>query len=211
MRTILRLLFVCCALRPATAPAQALPVLDRGFQVGDRILLQVEGDAQFTDTFTVGPGPALPLPAIGEIPLVGVRRSEVEPYLRQALERYLKNPAVHAKALIRLSMIGEVERPGFYSVPVGVALGEALMKAGGPTREAKVAEMRIERDGKPVLKGDSLQLAFAHGRTVDQLGLRDGDGIVVPRLRPRDPESMWRIVGLIVSLPIAIYGVTRVF
>jgi polysaccharide export outer membrane protein len=211
MKTILRLLFVCFALSPARARAQAPQVMGGGFQVGDRVLLQVEGDSQFTGTFTVRAGPALPLPVIGAISLVGVRRAEVEPYLGRQLQRYLKNPVVHAQALVNLSIIGEVEHPGFYSVPADVVLADALMKAGGPTREAKVPAMRIERDGKRLLGEDSLQFVLAHGLTVDQVGLRDGDRVVVPRAITRDTESTWRILGLIVSLPVAIYGVTRLF
>ncbi|HYT82077.1 MAG TPA: polysaccharide biosynthesis/export family protein [Gemmatimonadales bacterium] len=179
--------------------------------MGDRILLQVEGDSQLTKTFAVGPGPALALPVIGEVPLVGVRRSDVESYLSRQLERYLKTPVVHAKALINLSIIGEVEHPGFYSVPADGVLADALMQAGGPTREAKVAAMRVERDGKPFFGADSLQFAFAHGLTVDQMGLRGGDRLVVPRLAVSDPEKPWRILGILVSIPVAIYGITRAF
>src|SRR2546426_6307818 len=92
MKAILRLLLLSCTLGPTSACAQthtraagtpapqaplAPRVLGSGFQVGDRILLKVEGDSQFSDTFTVGPGPGLTLPVIGEIPLVGVRRADV--------------------------------------------------------------------------------------------------------------------------------------
>jgi len=52
---------------------------------------------------------------------------------------------------------------------------------------------------------------LAHGLTVDQVGLRDGDRLVVPRLVQRDAESTWRILGVIVSIPVAIYGITRAF
>lgn len=224
MRTILRLLFVCFALGPARAGAQAPAgpagtgapqALSGGFQVGDRILLRVEGDSQFTGqftgTFAVGPGPALALPVIGAIPLIGVRRSEVEAYLGRELARYLRNPAVHAKALIRLSIMGEVEHPGFYSVPADAVFADALMQAGGPTRDAKPSGINIERDGKPLLQGDSLELAVAHGLTVDQMGLRDGDRFVVPRTVPRDSERTLRILGLLVTLPAAIYGITRIW
>jgi len=159
----------------------------------------------------VGPGPALTLPVIGAIPLTGVRRSDIEPYLSQQLARYVKEPVVHAKALINLSILGEVERPGFYAVSADIVLADALMQAGGPTREAKVAAMRIERSGKPLLAEDSLQSVLAHGLTVDQVGLRDGDRLVVPRLVQRDAESTWRILGVIVSIPVAIYGITRAF
>jgi len=222
MKAILRLLLVSLVLGPASARAQtptastgtaASQVLGGAFQVGDRILLRVDGDSGLSGTFAVGPGPALPLPVIGEIPLVGVRRSDVEAYLIRELARYLKDPVVHAKALIRLSIIGDVEHPGFYFVPADAVLADALMQAGGPTREAKVRAIRIERDGKPILAGDSLQLAFARGLTVEQAGVRDDDRFVVPRSPlelPHDKESTWRIFGIILAtVPAVIYAATR--
>src|SRR5438445_665670 len=117
------------------------------------------------EIYTLSLHDALPisLPEIGEIPLIGVRLAEVEAYLGRELARYLKEPVVHAKALIRLSIMGDVEHPGFYFVPADAVLADALMQAGGLTRDAKVREMRIERGGKPLLEGDSLQLAFARG------------------------------------------------
>jgi protein involved in polysaccharide export with SLBB domain len=223
MKTILQLLFIAVGLAsaapavraqaPAAAPrtlaALPAPTLGGAFQIGDRVSIRVEGDSVLTNTYTVGPGPALVLPEIGVISLRGVRRLEVETYLQQQLGRYLKDPVVHAKVLLRVSVIGEVQHPGFYSVPVDAALEDALMQAGGPTRDAKVVAMRIERAGKAVLEGDSLQLALAHGLTADQVGLRDGDRFVLPRLMQRDPESPWRILGILVTIPVAIYGITR--
>jgi polysaccharide biosynthesis/export protein len=209
MKTIWYLLLLCVAAASTTARAQVPPGRDGGFQVGDRIQLSVEGDSLFTGTFRVGPGPALAVPVIGEIALVGVQRANIEAYLTRQLARYLKSPVVHAKALVNLSIIGEVTQPGFYSVPTDVVLGDALMQAGGPTREAKVPAMRIERDGKALLDGDTLQRAFAHALTVDQVGLRDGDRIVVPRATLRDPDAKWRILGILVTIPAAVYGITR--
>jgi len=179
-----------------------------GFLVGDQILLQVDGDTLFTKMFTVGQGPALMLPMIGAIPLAGVQRAEVETYLTERLGRYLKNPTVHAKALVRLSILGEVEHPGFYAVPGDVVIGDALMVAGGPTRDAKVGDWRIERNGDRVWVGDPLRQAIAQNMTVDQMNLHTGDQIFVPRER-HDPEGTWRIIGILVTLPAAIYGITR--
>jgi polysaccharide export outer membrane protein len=223
MKTIVPVLFITVGWAPAAAAVQAQapaaapgtavatpsPALGGALQVGDRVSIRVEGDSVLTNTYTVGPGPALVLPEIGVIALRGVRRTDVEPYFKQQLGRYLKDPVVHAKVLLRLSVIGEVEHPGFYSVAADAALEDALMQAGGPTRDARVPAMRIERAGKDVLQGDSLQLALAHGLTVDQVGLRDGDRFVLPRLTQRDPESMWRILGILVTIPVAIYGITR--
>src|SRR5438093_9895859 len=88
------------------------------FQPGDRILLRVEGDSALSDTFTVVAGPALRLPDVGEICLAGVRRTDLEAHLTRELGRYIKEPVVQAHALIRVSVVGEVTRPGFYAVPV---------------------------------------------------------------------------------------------
>jgi polysaccharide biosynthesis/export protein len=226
MKTILGFLLASLVVAAGSAPAQAAAgaagaagtaapvtatVLGGDFQVGDQIDLQVEGDSSLSRTFTVGPGPALPLPVIGAIPLAGVRRSEVEAYLTRQLSRYLKAPVVHAKALVHLSIIGEVEHPGFYSVPVDMVLGEAVMRAGGPTRDAKVAAMRIERDGRSILRGDSLQLALGHALTVAQVGLHDGDRLIVPRLIVHDSESTVRIIAILVTIPAAIFGITHLF
>jgi len=185
------------------------PTPATGFQVGDQISLQVEGDTALSHTFTVGAGPALTLPVIGAIPLAGVQRAAVETYLTQQLGRYVKSPVVHAKALVRLSILGEVERPGFYAVPADAVMGDALMVAGGPTRDAKVGDWRVERNGERVWAGDALRQAIAQGMTIDQMNLHTGDQILVPREVRKDAETTWRIIGILVTLPVAIYGLTR--
>src|SRR5207249_6695292 len=90
------------------------------FQAGDRILLHVEGDSALSDTFTVVAGPALRLPEIGEISLAGVPRANLEAHLTRELGRFIKDPVVQARALIRVSVLGEVTRPGYYAVPVEI-------------------------------------------------------------------------------------------
>jgi protein involved in polysaccharide export with SLBB domain len=195
----------------ALAGGARAQVPESDFQAGDPILLQVEGEQQFTGTFTVVPGPALVLPVVGEIPLAGVRRADIASYLAQRLGHYFKSTPIHARALVRLSILGEVEHPGFYAVPAEAVLPDAMMAAGGPTREAKFVGARIERDGAPLWAGERLQQAVARGMTIDQMRLHSGDQIFVPRLVRHDPESTWRIVGILVTLPAAVYGITRLF
>src|SRR6266487_1761529 len=175
------------------------------FELGDQILLEVEGDSQFTHVFSVGPGPALTLPVIGAIPLSGVRRATVEAYLGQQLARYMKNPVVHARVLVRLGVLGEVEHPGYYAVAAGAVVSDALMAAGGPTKDANFTGARIEREGKGLYEGNAFQDAFARGLTIEGLGLRTGDRIVVPKRG--DPEHTVRIISLIVAIPVAIFTV----
>jgi len=193
----------------AAAPLAAQSRNGNAVQVGDRLLLQVVGEQQLTDTFTVGDGPSITLPDIGAVPLAGISRADVELYLRQQLAKYLKNPDVHARVLIRLSIVGEVEHPGFYAVPADLVLADAMMRAGGPTREADVPKMRIERDGHVVWEGGRLQKALAQNLTVDQLDLHGGDLVVVPVIKRGNGEGLVRVLTLLITLPAAIYGIKQ--
>lgn len=203
MMSNVRVLIVAALLCiPGSVAQAASPPPPEGFQVGDRILLVVEGDSMLTDTFTVVAGPAIELPVIGAVSLAGVSRKDLEPHLRQALARYLKDPVVHARALIRLSIQGAITRPGFYAVPTDLVLADALMVAGGPIQEARVDKMRIQRNGSRIWSGSELQRAIARGATLEALGLRAGDQIDVPR--GRDTESTVRIVGGLATVVLAV-------
>ena len=193
------------------APVASAQTATTPFQVGDRILLRVEGDSALSDTFTVVAGPAIRLPEIGEISLQGVSRTEIEAHLTRELGRYLRDPVVEARALIRVSVLGEVERPGYYAVPVDLVLADALMLAGGATTDARVEQLTIMRGSSPLWSGDRLQSQIARGATLEQLGMRAGDRIQVPRGH-QDPESKWRIAGIIVTslaTAVTVIAVTR--
>jgi len=202
------LLIAAIAVAFGAAPLQA-QVASAPIQAGDRVLLRVAGEPQLTDTFTVGAGPALDLPVIGQVPLAGVARDSIEPHLTTFLARYINHPVVRAQVLLRLGILGEVTRPGFYAMPSGAVLEDLIMVAGGMSRDARFDRAKLTRDTDVLLKGDQIQRAIASGRTFDALALRSGDALQIPR-RP-DQESRVRILSAIVALPIAVYGLTRLF
>ena len=198
--------------RSKTEAALVRARLEEGdFQVGDRIRLMVEEEAQLTDTFTVAEGRVLALPGIGTISLRGVLRSELESHLRHEIGRYVRNPVVRSRSLIRVSLLGELGRPGFYQVPTDMVFADALMLAGGPSATAKLASIRIERGDTRIWDDGPLQQAVAEGRTLDQLNLRAGDRIVVPKRGSGITESGIRTITLLLTIPAAIYGLTRLF
>lgn len=183
---------------------------DGDFHVGDRILLTVDGEKELSDTFTVTAGRILTLPAIGDVPLQGVLRSELEPYLTRRLSESLRDPLVRARPFVRLSVQGAVAKPGYYSVPAEALLSDPLMIAGGTQQDAKVKKLRIEREGKPILQGQALQDAIAAGRTIDDVGLLAGDQYVLPGHGHGMAETL-SFAGLLLGLPITIYELTRIF
>ncbi|HEX7120404.1 MAG TPA: polysaccharide biosynthesis/export family protein [Longimicrobiales bacterium] len=179
------------------------------FRVGDRIAMVVEAEPTLTDTFVVRTGQTLVLPVIGTIPLRGVLRSELESHLRDELRRYIRDPVVYARSLISITVTGQVDQPGFYELPAEARLNDALMAAGGPGRDARIEGIRVERDGEEILEGEALRQAMIEGRTLDQLNLRAGDRIVVPKqeLFGLSTTASW----LLLTVPGLILGALRIF
>jgi len=60
-----------------------------------------------------------------------------------------------------------------------------------------------------IWEGERLRRAIAEGKTLDQMGLKAGDQVVVPRRG--DPETKFRVLAILVTLPAAVYGLTRLF
>jgi len=196
------------ALREAAAIRARLARGD--FRVGDRILLTVEGEKELSDTFTVGLGGQLTLPLIGNVPLEGVLRSELQDYVTHRLAQNLRDPEVRTRVFVRLSVQGAVTHPGYYGVPADALLSDALMAAGGTMQEANLGRLRIERSGKPIWEGKPLQQAIAEGRTLDGAGLVAGDQVIVPRRSGATAGDVLRLVGVLVTIPVTIYTLTRI-
>jgi protein involved in polysaccharide export with SLBB domain len=153
----------------------------------------------------VSAGPAVLLPIIGSVPLAGVRRDQIERVLTDAVAKFYRNPVVHARALVRIAILGQVLRPGFYAVPADVLLPDVLMTAGGPTPTAQVNAIMVTRGGAPLILADSIKKAIARGLTLAQLGVRSEDQFVVPLAS--DSERTIRLVAEILAIPIAIITV----
>ncbi len=150
------------------------------FHVGDRILLHVEGEQQLSDTFTVQEGQLLRLPIVGTVPLYGVLRSELEDLLLPQIARYIRDPQVHARELVRIGILGEVIHPGFYLMAPSSEIEDLIMAAGGPTQKSNLGGMTARRSDGEFLSQDVIGRAVAQRQTLDQLGMRSGDAFAVP-------------------------------
>jgi protein involved in polysaccharide export with SLBB domain len=183
------------------------------FQVGDRIRLAVERESTLTDTFTVVAGPELVLPTLGAVSLKGVLRSEIQDYLTTHIARYVRDPAVQARSYIRLSIQGEVTRPGFYTLPTDIVISDALQAAQGFTPNARLSDITILRQNRKVWDAPNLQRAIARGNTLDQLSVRAGDLIVVGA-KPRNLGSFAggaQTLLYIITIPAAVTGLIAIF
>jgi len=154
-------------------------LVEGDFQTGDEVQIVLMGEKGLDSNYTVTASRTIMIPNVGEIPLKGVLRSEVQDHLNRELRRYFQNPNVVAKALIRLSVFGQIGKPGFHPMPADMLLSSAIMYAGGPTNGTDVNRTTIKRGETILWSKDQVRQALIQGATLDQLNLRAGDEIQV--------------------------------
>jgi len=179
---------------------QAATIRDRlrdgDFDVGDRVLLTIRGDSSIGDTVTVRAGRIIKLPNLPDISLQGVLRSELQDYLTTQLTRYIKRPEVQTTSLVRVAVMGSVNKPGFYQLPADLALADAIMIAGGPTTNADVDRTQLKRGENVIYSSKLLGQEVAKGATLDQLNIRPGDQIEIGAKH----KTNWALVASIVGI-----------
>lgn len=146
---------------------------------GDVIAVQVLGDPQMTQSYTVTPRRTIQIPGIpDEVPVSGVLRSEIEDHLNTVIAKYVRNPTVWAEPLLRVSVFGAVGRPGYFIVPASMPLPDIIMQfAGGPAANADPKRGAIFRGDKEVVPGAAVDEAIREARSIDALNLQSGDRI----------------------------------
>jgi protein involved in polysaccharide export with SLBB domain len=200
---------VCIALLVRSASAQESSA-NGEVRVGDRIVLSVRGDSALTDTFPVSPGRTLRLPNLPELSLQGVPRAQLQDYVTQHIARFVRDPVVEVRSLIRIGLLGEVDRPGFYFVTTDGLISDAIMMAGGPTREADLTKTTVRRGATVLWERAEFRGALTEGKTLDQLGLRSGDEIVIGERRRGRLDSVLRVAGFVSGIALGIYGATQI-
>jgi polysaccharide export outer membrane protein len=192
-------------LPPAPASAQA-PLQAPEYVIGpqDVIAVTVTNEPTLTGKFTVVPDGTVIYPLIGSVKVGGLSLRAVEKELTARLaDGYLERPLVSVAldqfGSQRVLVIGEVRQAGSYPLSGPTTLLEILLKAGAPTPAAG-SEALIVR-GRPadsrstssnVLRAnlDALQ----RGDLSQDMPLRPGDMVFVPRVEPSAPVYVMGLV-----------------
>lgn len=153
---------------------------------GDTIEILVEGDHDLTRITTIKPDGSIDLPLVGEVVAAGRTTSQLAHELLKLYSRYLRAPsitvAVHEFRVDRVSVLGQVTKPGEYPIRPGASILDVLASAGGPTDRADLTRatiMREETGGKSDPIEVNLLEAFARN---DGPGVKllAGDVLFVP-------------------------------
>lgn len=142
---------------------------------GDILKVVVWGHEEFSGEFAVDETGHLSYPVLGDIEAGEVSLTELRERLRTGLEQIFKSPFVTVTPLFRMAVLGEVRQPGLYTVDPTLSVLDVVAMAGGPSSNGNMNRIRLLRGGS------ELRLAFNEGRSLQEMGVRSGDQIVVPR------------------------------
>jgi polysaccharide export outer membrane protein len=129
--------------------------------------------------FQVNEDGALQYPLLGDIDIRGLTVAQLRGRLRSGLENLFTAPFVTITPLFRIAVLGEVRTPGLYTVDPTLSVLDIVAMAGGPTPSGNLNQIRLLRSGAETRVSFEQQMARA--QTLQEVGVRSGDEIVVPR------------------------------
>jgi polysaccharide export outer membrane protein len=180
------------------APALSAPSSSYTLRPGDVLRVDVWGQQQFSGLFLVDETGHLQYPVIGELEVRNLTVAEVREKVRAGLEQIFKNPFVTVAPLFRMAVLGEVRSPGLYTVDPTLSVLDVVAMAGGPSSAGNMNKIRLLRAGQ------EQQLSFSQGRSLQDMGVRSGDQIVVSR-KSFAREDVAFVLGVVqVALSVAI-------
>lgn len=170
----------------ATALAADLPVPD-DYVVGpgDMILVQLYGKENSQYELPVRRDGVVQFPGIGPIAVGGQSFLKV----RELLTRRVQNQFIGLKASVQIGrlrniqifVLGDVVRPGSYTVSGLATLTNAIFASGGIKKIGSLRQIQLKRQGKPVGSIDLYDLLLKGDNSADAR-LQPGDVIFVPPL-----------------------------
>ena len=156
-KTIAALAVALSAVLPGTAGAETLD--EYILTHGDELNIYVYGQSDLssrrdsTDTaFLVRPDGTLSFPLVGEIEVEGKTVRQFTDELTARLSEYLRHPQVTVNLVklggTRVFVLGEVKKPGMYTLSRSHRLLDAVGAAGGFTQYAAKKNVFLIREGR---------------------------------------------------------------
>jgi protein involved in polysaccharide export with SLBB domain len=152
---------------------------------GDQLIIDVFGVSDLTQKLRVSPEGFIRYPNYGPIKVGGLSIETATVSIKSALSKIypgIRSGAVQLQVSlgqirsIRVTLIGEVKRPGTVTVSSLSTLLNALYLSGGPTDNGSLRNIQLVRNGKKLVDFDLYDFLF-RGDLSKNLLLQDGDVI----------------------------------
>jgi polysaccharide biosynthesis/export protein len=174
------------AAKPTIVPAAPVPSAS-DYVIGPEDLLQISvwKNESLSRQLPVRPDGKVSMPLLHDIQASGLTPMQLRDKIAAALAEFMPNPEVSVTVLevrsYRVSVLGEVQRPGVLQLKAPTTVLEAIALAGGFRDFASPSKIVIFRkNGQGTEK-----LRFNYNRAVstaaeENMSLRSGDVVVVP-------------------------------
>ncbi len=168
---------------PATVPVGP----DYLIGPGDQFTLTLWGTTEGIYSLLVTKEGTVTLPKVGVVSVAGIRFGELEKTLKRHLSKYYANfnlsVAMGGLKTLTIYVVGEVAKPGSYSLSSLTTAYGALFAAGGPTKQGTLRAIQILRSGKVVKTIDLYDFLLKGDRSQD-IRLQNEDTVFVPLIGP---------------------------
>jgi polysaccharide export outer membrane protein len=178
----------CGAVHPTTPEVKPEEApTDATIGPGDVFDVRVYGEDDLTGTYRVASDGTIDYPLLGTVSVQGMTPTEVTRRISEGLVtgQFLKNPNVSVfvkeYSSKKISILGQVNKPGTFQYVDGMSIVEAISIAGGFTSMARPNDVTVTRVINNVEKQFLVPVeAIGQGRT-SNFALRPGDIVFVPQ------------------------------
>jgi len=177
---------------PETFEPLAAGPVDPDYPIGpgDEIVVQIWGDNQFTHAATVNREATITVPDIGQVVLNGLTLAQAKRLITERLGSVYsgiraRRPTTFVDVTLgklrtmQVFILGDVVRPGGYTISSVSTVLNALYNAGGPTPRGSMRNVRIIRHNQVYAATDIYGYILTGSRAQD-VRLQTGDVVFVP-------------------------------
>lgn len=182
MNLIYRVIAVCFmfGLLPLSVQPAFSVNVENKFHPGDEISLHIIGYEDLSGTFLIQSDGSVEIPLIGNVKAADLTPQEITERIKEEFRKYiLTEPQVILTATYRVTILGEVEKPGLYKIHGTEKITDLIAMAMGLTDRAKLSNAKISRDSTVIVS--NLEQVLKEGKTVSDIGIHSGDIIYIPR------------------------------
>lgn len=154
---------------------------------GDELSIRGWGQLDLAIQAIVDRGGSIYIPKVGNLNVAGLKFDQLHDYLQSQIGRFYKNfdlsVSMGRLRSIQVFVVGQVKRPGSYTISSLSSLVDALFASGGPSRRGSMRRIQLKRNGAVVSTFDLYDLLVRGDKSSD-VSLRAGDVIYVAPVGP---------------------------
>jgi polysaccharide biosynthesis/export protein len=175
---------------PSTfAPADHIPVTaDYVIGPGDELMIRAWGQIDLDVHARVDRNGNVFLPKVGSVNVSGLRYAQLENFMRSHIGRIYQNFDLNVTMgqlrSIDIYVVGQVARPGRYTVSSLSTLTNAVFASGGPSPHGSMRVVQLKRGGNVVTTFDLYELLLRGDKSKDAV-LQPEDVIYVAPVGPQ--------------------------